>query len=167
MENFHAKWEGWPCWHRGRRGAVSRSCKHPKNCSCPSRGPGPFESFKTNLGNRNRMVKGLLMEFQDNKAQMRRTQHRSHQSTGLRGWRQNSSGNKRDKANQGKGRARWLQGLGEGVGNEFNGDAFQSGKMKAVDGGVSCPLRICLVCIPTNSLRGFPFLHTLSSIYCL
>ena len=24
-----------------------------------------------------------------------------------------------------------------------------------------------LVCIPTNSARGFPFLHTLSSIYCL
>ena len=24
-----------------------------------------------------------------------------------------------------------------------------------------------LVCIPTNSLRGFPLLHTLSSIYCL
>ena len=24
-----------------------------------------------------------------------------------------------------------------------------------------------LVCIPTNSLRVFPFLHTLSSIYCL
>ena len=24
-----------------------------------------------------------------------------------------------------------------------------------------------LVCIPTNSVRGFPFLHTLSSIYCL
>ena len=23
------------------------------------------------------------------------------------------------------------------------------------------------VCIPTNSVRGFPFLHTLSSIYCL
>ena len=23
-----------------------------------------------------------------------------------------------------------------------------------------------LVCIPTNSVRGFPFLHTLSSIYC-
>ena len=24
-----------------------------------------------------------------------------------------------------------------------------------------------LVCIPINSVRGFPFLHTLSSIYCL
>ena len=24
-----------------------------------------------------------------------------------------------------------------------------------------------LVCIPTNSVRGFPFLRTLSSIYCL
>ena len=24
-----------------------------------------------------------------------------------------------------------------------------------------------LVCIPTNSVRWFPFLHTLSSIYCL
>ena len=24
-----------------------------------------------------------------------------------------------------------------------------------------------LVCIPTNSVRGFPFLHTLSSIYCI
>ena len=24
-----------------------------------------------------------------------------------------------------------------------------------------------LVCIPTNIVRGFPFLHTLSSIYCL
>ena len=24
-----------------------------------------------------------------------------------------------------------------------------------------------LVCIPTNNVRGFPFLHTLSSIYCL
>ena len=24
-----------------------------------------------------------------------------------------------------------------------------------------------LVCIPTNSVRGFPFFHTLSSIYCL
>ena len=24
-----------------------------------------------------------------------------------------------------------------------------------------------LVCIPTKSVRGFPFLHTLSSIYCL
>ena len=24
-----------------------------------------------------------------------------------------------------------------------------------------------LVCIPTNSVRGFPFLHTLSSTYCL
>ena len=24
-----------------------------------------------------------------------------------------------------------------------------------------------LVCIPTNGVRGFPFLHTLSSIYCL
>ena len=24
-----------------------------------------------------------------------------------------------------------------------------------------------LVCIPTNSVRGFPFLHTLSRIYCL
>ena len=24
-----------------------------------------------------------------------------------------------------------------------------------------------LVCIPTNSVRGFPFLHTLSNIYCL
>ena len=24
-----------------------------------------------------------------------------------------------------------------------------------------------LVCIPTNSVRGFPFLHTLCSIYCL
>ena len=24
-----------------------------------------------------------------------------------------------------------------------------------------------LVCIPTNSIRGFPFLHILSSIYCL
>ena len=24
-----------------------------------------------------------------------------------------------------------------------------------------------LVCIPTNSVKGFPFLHTLSSIYCL
>ena len=24
-----------------------------------------------------------------------------------------------------------------------------------------------LVCIPTNSVREFPFLHTLSSIYCL
>ena len=24
-----------------------------------------------------------------------------------------------------------------------------------------------VVCIPTNSVRGFPFLHTLSSIYCL
>ena len=24
-----------------------------------------------------------------------------------------------------------------------------------------------LVCIPTNSVRGFPFLHILSSIYCL
>ena len=24
-----------------------------------------------------------------------------------------------------------------------------------------------LVCIPTNSVRGFPFLHALSSIYCL
>ena len=24
-----------------------------------------------------------------------------------------------------------------------------------------------LVCIPTNSVRGFPFLHTLPSIYCL
>ena len=24
-----------------------------------------------------------------------------------------------------------------------------------------------LVCIPTNSVSGFPFLHTLSSIYCL
>ena len=24
-----------------------------------------------------------------------------------------------------------------------------------------------LVCIPTNSVRRFPFLHTLSSIYCL
>ena len=24
-----------------------------------------------------------------------------------------------------------------------------------------------LVCIPTNSVGGFPFLHTLSSIYCL
>ena len=24
-----------------------------------------------------------------------------------------------------------------------------------------------LVCIPTNSVRGFPFLQTLSSIYCL
>ena len=24
-----------------------------------------------------------------------------------------------------------------------------------------------LVCMPTNSVRGFPFLHTLSSIYCL
>ena len=24
-----------------------------------------------------------------------------------------------------------------------------------------------LVCIPTSSVRGFPFLHTLSSIYCL
>ena len=24
-----------------------------------------------------------------------------------------------------------------------------------------------LVCIPTNSVRGFPFLHTLSGIYCL
>ena len=24
-----------------------------------------------------------------------------------------------------------------------------------------------LVCIPTNSVRGFPFLHTLSSVYCL
>ena len=23
------------------------------------------------------------------------------------------------------------------------------------------------VCIPTNIVRGFPFLHTLSSIYCL
>ena len=23
------------------------------------------------------------------------------------------------------------------------------------------------ICIPTNSVRGFPFLHTLSSIYCL
>ena len=23
-----------------------------------------------------------------------------------------------------------------------------------------------LVCIPTNSVRGFPYLHTLSSIYC-
>ena len=26
---------------------------------------------------------------------------------------------------------------------------------------------VVLVCIPTNSTRGFPFLHTLSSIYCL
>ena len=25
----------------------------------------------------------------------------------------------------------------------------------------------CTSCIPTNSVRGFPFLHTLSSIYCL
>ena len=25
----------------------------------------------------------------------------------------------------------------------------------------------CTYCIPTNSVRGFPFLHTLSSIYCL
>ena len=24
-----------------------------------------------------------------------------------------------------------------------------------------------IVCIPTNSVRGLPFLHTLSSIYCL
>ena len=24
-----------------------------------------------------------------------------------------------------------------------------------------------LVCIPTNSVRGFPFLHTLSRFYCL
>ena len=24
-----------------------------------------------------------------------------------------------------------------------------------------------LVCIPTNSVRAFPFLHTLSSIYCM
>ena len=24
-----------------------------------------------------------------------------------------------------------------------------------------------LVCIPTNSVRGFPFVHTLSNIYCL
>ena len=24
-----------------------------------------------------------------------------------------------------------------------------------------------VVCIPTNSVRGFPFLHTLSGIYCL
>ena len=26
---------------------------------------------------------------------------------------------------------------------------------------------VATVCIPTNSVRGFPFLHTLSSIYCL
>ena len=26
---------------------------------------------------------------------------------------------------------------------------------------------LCSVCIPTNSVRGFPFLHTLSSIYYL
>ena len=26
---------------------------------------------------------------------------------------------------------------------------------------------VVLVCIPTNSVGGFPFLHTLSSIYCL
>ena len=26
---------------------------------------------------------------------------------------------------------------------------------------------VVLVCIPSNSVRGFPFLHTLSSIYCL
>ena len=29
------------------------------------------------------------------------------------------------------------------------------------------PIAAVLVCIPTNSVRGFPFLHTLSSIYCL
>ena len=28
-------------------------------------------------------------------------------------------------------------------------------------------LHTVLVCIPTNSVRGFPFLHTLSSIFCL
>ena len=31
----------------------------------------------------------------------------------------------------------------------------------------SKPEGTVLVCIPTNSVRGFPFLHTLSSIYCL
>ena len=35
--------------------------------------------------------------------------------------------------------------------SEFNGDAFQLGKMKAVDGGVSCPLRICLVYVKTKA----------------
>ena len=29
------------------------------------------------------------------------------------------------------------------------------------------PIVAVLVCIPTNSVGGFPFLHTLSSIYCL
>ena len=28
-------------------------------------------------------------------------------------------------------------------------------------------IAVVLVCIPTKSVRGFPFLHTLSSIYCL
>ena len=29
------------------------------------------------------------------------------------------------------------------------------------------PIVAVLVCVPTNSVRGFPFLHILSSIYCL
>ena len=33
--------------------------------------------------------------------------------------------------------------------------------------GVRRYLIVVLICISTNSIRGFPFLHTLSSIYCL
>ena len=39
--------------------------------------------------------------------------------------------------------------------------------LKVKGGSTLFSIVAVLVCIPTNSVRGFPFLHTLSSIYCL
>ena len=49
----------------------------------------------------------------------------------------------------------------------FGGINFERTVLFAIFKGISTLFSIVavLVCIPTNSLRGFPFLHTLSSIY--
>ena len=50
-----------------------------------------------------------------------------------------------------------------------SGIAELYGSLFPIFKGISTPFSIVavLVYIPTNSVRGFPFLHTLSSIYCL
>ena len=40
-------------------------------------------------------------------------------------------------------------------------------RLKWLSSSTLFSIGVVLICIPTNSVRGFPFLHTLSSIYCL